>query len=223
MAQELVRMSTKELDRVDVVRRVIERRLTQVKAAELMGLTARQVRRLCNAYQDAGPIGLASRKRGQPSNRRLPPLLQAQAVEIVRERYADFGPKLAQEKLLELHHIRVAKETLRKWMTLAPTRSPSDLLPGWAPLLDHLCDRLEAVGWNRRFAQVKEKFGVLRIYFEEEHPTFTALADECEEASRDICAFCGRQGRLIILDHWNVTLCDACSTAARTNRERNRG
>ena len=40
MAQELVRMSTKELDRVDVVRRVIERRLTQVKAAELMGLSA---------------------------------------------------------------------------------------------------------------------------------------------------------------------------------------
>ena len=82
MAQELVRMSTKELDRVDVIRRVIEQKLTQVKAAELMGLTARQVRRLCIAYQTAGPIGLASRKRGQPSNRRLPPQLQAEAVEI---------------------------------------------------------------------------------------------------------------------------------------------
>ena len=126
MAQELVSMSTKELDRVDLVRRVIERRLTQVKAAELMGLSARQVRRLCIAYQQAGPIGLASRKRGQPSNRRLPPQLQAEAVEIVRERYADFGPKLAQEKLLELHHIRVAKETLRKWMTLAGLWLPRD-------------------------------------------------------------------------------------------------
>src|SRR6267142_845189 len=126
MAQELVRMSTKELGRVDVVRRVIERRLTQVKAAELMGLSARQVRRLCVAYQQAGPIGLASRKRGQPSNRRLPPQLQAEAVEIVRQRYADFGPKLAQEKLLELHHIRVAKETLRKWMTLARLWLPRD-------------------------------------------------------------------------------------------------
>jgi hypothetical protein len=71
--QDLVRMSTKELDRVDVVRRVIERRLTQVKAAELMGLSARQVRRLCIAYQQAGPIGLASRKQGQLSNWRLPP------------------------------------------------------------------------------------------------------------------------------------------------------
>ena len=126
MAQELVRMSTKELDRVDVIRRVIERRLTQLKAAELMGLTARQVRRLCIAYQQAGPIGLASRRRGQPSNRRLPPQLQAEAVEIIRERYADFGPKLAQEKLLELHHIRVAKETLRKWMTLAGLWLPRD-------------------------------------------------------------------------------------------------
>jgi hypothetical protein len=41
MAQELVRMSAKELDRVDVVRRVIERRLTQVKVAELKSLTSR--------------------------------------------------------------------------------------------------------------------------------------------------------------------------------------
>ena len=38
MAQELVRMSAKELDRVDVVRRVIERGLTQVKAVELIYL-----------------------------------------------------------------------------------------------------------------------------------------------------------------------------------------
>ena len=119
MAQELVGISTKELDRVDVVRRVIERRLPQVNAVELMGLTARQVRRLCIAYQQAGPICLASRKRGQPSNRRLPPQLQVEAVEIVRERYADFGPKLAQEKLLELHHIGVAMSarpvTIRRW------------------------------------------------------------------------------------------------------------
>jgi hypothetical protein len=56
----------------------------------------------------------------------LPPQLQAEAVEIGRERYADFGPKLAQEKLLELHHLRVAKETLRKWMTLAGLWLPRD-------------------------------------------------------------------------------------------------
>ena len=76
MAQELVRMSAKELDRVDVVRRVIEGRLTQVKAAELMGLSAREVRRLCIAYQQAGPIGLASRKRTDPAGETGRPVLR---------------------------------------------------------------------------------------------------------------------------------------------------
>jgi hypothetical protein len=84
-----------------------------------MGLCARQVRRLCTAYERHGPTGLASRKRGKPSNRRLSEAFQQRATEIVRELYCDFGPTLAQEKLLELHGVRVAKETLRKWMATA--------------------------------------------------------------------------------------------------------
>ena len=60
-------MSTKEIDRLEVVRRVLERGLTRVKAAELLGLEERQVRRLCAAYEAEGAGGLVSRRRGQPS------------------------------------------------------------------------------------------------------------------------------------------------------------
>jgi transposase len=108
VAQELVEMSSKELDRLAVVRQVLEGRLTQAKAGEFIGLSERQVRRLCAAFDERGPAGLVSGKRGQPSNRRLPEELRSQAVEIVRERYADFGPTLACEKLLELHDLRVS-------------------------------------------------------------------------------------------------------------------
>jgi transposase len=99
--------------------RGLEGRLSQEKAALLMGLGARQVRRLCRSYERHGPTGLASRKRGRPSNWRLPEDPQLRATAIVRELYGDFGPTLAQEKLLELHGVRVAKETLRKWMAAA--------------------------------------------------------------------------------------------------------
>jgi len=116
VAQELVEMSSKELDRLAVVRQVVEGRLTQAKAGEFIGLSERQVRRLCAAFEELGPAGLVSGKRGQPSNRRLPEELRSQAIEIVRERYADFGPTLACEKLLELHDLRVSKETLRAWL-----------------------------------------------------------------------------------------------------------
>src|SRR3954468_13020630 len=116
MATELVTMSRKEIDRLGVIRQVVEGRLGQAKAGQLMGMGARQVRRLCAAYEREGPTGLASRKRGRPSNRRLPDSLQARTTALVRDLYSEFGPTLGREKLLERHGVRVGKETLRKWM-----------------------------------------------------------------------------------------------------------
>ena len=77
MAGRLITMSAKELDRLEVIRRVAEAQLTQVKAGELLGLTSRQVRRLCRALEAGGPGGLVSRKRGRPSNRKLSAELQS--------------------------------------------------------------------------------------------------------------------------------------------------
>jgi homeodomain-containing protein len=119
MAGEFLTMSAKELDCLGVIRRVVELQLSQVKASELLGLTVRQVRRLCRAFEQSGPGGLASRRRGRPSNRRLPEEFRARAVALVREHYADFGPMLAREKLLERHDLHVGRETLRKWMAAA--------------------------------------------------------------------------------------------------------
>jgi hypothetical protein len=58
MATELDSMSRKEIDRLDVIGRVVERRLTQVKAAQLLGLGPRQVGRLCAPYGRHGPSRL---------------------------------------------------------------------------------------------------------------------------------------------------------------------
>jgi transposase len=109
-------MSAKELDRLEVLGRVVERRLTQRQAAEQLGLSRRQVERLCRALRADGAAGLVSRKRGRPSNRKLPAAVRAHALELVRARYADFGPTLACEKLAEQHGVAVSRETLRHWM-----------------------------------------------------------------------------------------------------------
>jgi transposase len=110
-------MSAKELERLEVLGRVIERRLTQRQAAEQLGLSLRQVERLCRALRSAGAGGLVSRKRGRPSNRKLPEAVRERALDVVRARYADFGPTLACEKLVEEHGVAVSRETLRGWMT----------------------------------------------------------------------------------------------------------
>ena len=90
--QEMVTMSTTEIDRLEVVQRVLEHRLTRVKAAELMGLKERQVRRLCAAYEAEGAGGLVSRRRGRPSNNRTDAGLQEQAMTLIRERYQRLWP-----------------------------------------------------------------------------------------------------------------------------------
>src|SRR3982751_6105607 len=66
-----------------------------------------------------GAASLVSKRRGRPSNNRLPEAYRELALSLVRERYADFGPTLAAEKLAEVHGCAISRETLRVWMIAA--------------------------------------------------------------------------------------------------------
>src|SRR5690606_29721009 len=115
-SEEILQMSVRELSRVEVVSRVEEKRLSQREGALELGITSRQMRRLQQRYRECGAKGLVSRRRGRPSNNRLSEAFKAEVLSVVRERYADFGPTLAQEKLLEVHGLRISKESLRGMM-----------------------------------------------------------------------------------------------------------
>ena len=112
-------LSMTELDRLQVMTRIAERRLTRRRAAALLRLSERQVRRLYDAFATTGAASLASRRRGRPSGRRLPDATRERAVALVRERYADFGPTFAHQKLTEEHTLVLSVETLRGWMSAA--------------------------------------------------------------------------------------------------------
>ena len=96
-----VTMTMRELERLKCVQGVVDRQLKLYQAAERLGLTTRQVRRLVRRYSQEGPAGLISRHRNRPSNYPLKATIADQAFGIIRERYADFGPTLAAEKLRE--------------------------------------------------------------------------------------------------------------------------
>ena len=119
MELDMITMRQRELQRLPVIDSVLAKQITQVEAARCLGLSDRQIRRLQGRRQREGPQGLAHRARGRPSNRRLPATLQHQVVTLVRDRYPDFGPTLAGEKLAEVHKIRLSDETLRQWMRQA--------------------------------------------------------------------------------------------------------
>src|SRR5262249_21299190 len=103
-------------DAADCAADLNQGRLTTAVAAQLLGLGRRQVFRLLKIYGIEGAAGLVSKRRGHPSNRRKPAALRTRALAIFRERYWDFGPTLAAEKLREVHGIALGRETLRLWM-----------------------------------------------------------------------------------------------------------
>jgi hypothetical protein len=87
-------LSHKELDRLQILTRLAEKRLTQRQAGELMGVTERQVRRIYRAFQVEGAAALTSRQRRRSNLRRLPQQTRDRALELVREHawFEDRGP-----------------------------------------------------------------------------------------------------------------------------------
>src|SRR5882757_3420511 len=128
-ATDRITMSMRELDRFKVIQSVADGLVKPWRAAERLGLTSRQIRRLVVRLREHGPAGLVSGRREKPSNNRLDTTTADRAVAIIRERYADFGPTLACEKLRECHGLTLSKETVRHLMTEAGLWMPRKQRP----------------------------------------------------------------------------------------------
>jgi transposase len=109
-------MSERDLQRIEVLAEVIAQRRTVAAAAAVLGLSVRQVHRLLRSYRRGGAAAIVHQARGRPSNNRIRDDARAEAMELVRRAYADFGPTLAAEMLAEKHALTVSRETLRGWM-----------------------------------------------------------------------------------------------------------
>jgi len=117
-------MSEEEVRRAGVLRRVKAGELSQVEAADVLGLSYRQLKRIYGRYRAEGARGLVHGNAGKPSNRATPAKQRQRILGLVRKHYSGgpgerFGPTLAAEHLAEDHGIRVDAETLRRWMLAA--------------------------------------------------------------------------------------------------------
>ena len=113
---KLQTMSNQEITRLEAMQRIKDKRLTQKEAGQMLGISTRQVKRLYQAYRKKGAKGLISARRGKPSKNRLDAGIVQQALDLIKEKYADFGPTLAHEKLAEVHQIQVSRESVRRIM-----------------------------------------------------------------------------------------------------------
>jgi transposase len=114
-------MSKRELGRVEVLARIRSKQLRIVDASRLMGVSYRQAKRLWKRYREEGAAGLQHRSAGRHSNHAREMKFRKKVLQLVREKYGGavgerFGPTLAAEHLAAEDGLKIAAETLRRWM-----------------------------------------------------------------------------------------------------------
>lgn len=110
-------MTQVERDRLVTLRKTQKRLITRAQAAEELGLSVRQVKRLVKELKKRGDKASIHGLRGRPSNHRIGEELQTKAVGILKQDvYRGFGPTLASEYLAKKHGIEASRETVRQWM-----------------------------------------------------------------------------------------------------------
>jgi transposase len=124
MNRETFRMSQKELQRMVVISSCVKGTLTCARAAELLALSVRHVKRLKSRYRQGSGAALAHVSRGRPSPRRLPEPVRARILALARTRYVGFNDHHLCEKLCEVEGISLGRETLRRLLRSAGIGSP---------------------------------------------------------------------------------------------------
>ena len=109
-------LNDKEKQKLGVITSLLERKLTNGQAARKLCLSIRQIQRLKLEVKKHGHLALIHKLKGKPSNHKMSQHHKVKAISLVKERYFDFHPTLASEKLEEYHNLHIQPETLRLWM-----------------------------------------------------------------------------------------------------------
>jgi len=171
----IIEMSIRELRRLKAVQEAIDKHITQRAASSVIGISERQVRRLVRAVKEQGETGIIHKARGQVSPKKIPERKREGILKLYRDKYLDFGPTFAAEKLYEMDGIRLSKETLRKWLVeegLWSKKSKKTSHRNWRPR-------------KERFGEMAQLDGSHHDWLEGRGPelVFMAYIDGCNQRS----------------------------------------
>lgn len=115
---EVLTMSNRDIDKLRVIRNVLDKKLTQLEAADILDIGDRQVRRLCVAVLSRGNRGILHGLLGRPSNNQIDPELLGMALSGLHDPlWEGFGAVFAQQKLEDWYAVVLSDTTVRKWMS----------------------------------------------------------------------------------------------------------
>lgn len=166
----ILTMTQGDLKRLHLIRKAIDKCIKQRQAAEILGLSQRQIRRLVKRVRDESDKGIIHRLRGIRSHRAIPDKIKDRALTLCRSIYAGFNPTLASEKLFENNKIGVSRETLRQWFIssgIAYDARHSRPHRRWRPRREHCGQMLQMDGSHHDWFEGRAKPCVLMGYIDD--------------------------------------------------------
>lgn len=170
-----ITMSQKESTRYDIIQSAIKKEIQTSEAAEILGLTERQIRRLKIKVVKEGIKGVIHAGRGKPSGKKIPEQEKEKIIKIIQEKYFDFGPTFAAEKLDEDHKIKRDPKTIRAIMIEKDFWKPKKKKKG------------EYRSWRQRrssFGELQQYDGSYEYWFEGRAPKCCLIASIDDATSR---------------------------------------
>ncbi|MGI9452241.1 MAG: helix-turn-helix domain-containing protein, partial [Geminicoccaceae bacterium] len=142
-------MSSRKVDRAEVLARLDDGRLDAQSAAKIIGVSERHIFRLLKAFRQGGASSLNHQHRGRRSNNRISDSLRKDVLALIRKNYVGFGPTHIANELLERKDIKLSRETLRSWMIEAGLWLPKGERKGSKQALLHSDKTIEAGNRDR--------------------------------------------------------------------------
>lgn len=98
MRKDIIGMSKRELKRLELIHKILGKRIKQKDAAKILLLSVRQVKRIVKKVKVHGDIAIVHGNRGKLSKRKFSDAFKDEVIKVVKRRYYDFGPTFAAEK-----------------------------------------------------------------------------------------------------------------------------
>jgi len=188
--KDIIMMSQRELRRLQIIHKALDKKLKQVGAADILGLSNRQIRRIVEKVRREGDKGIVHKSRGRPSNRTISGKIKARVINLYRQKYPDFGPTLANEKLFEIDKIKIGTQTLRNWLIEEGE---------WKKSRKHR----KHLRWRERkhhFGEMEQVDGSHHDWFEGRGPKCVLMGHIDDAKSNVFAQFCKYEGTFPFMD-----------------------
>jgi len=157
-------MTNKEARRHKIINNLIHGKINGTQAAKQLDLSIRQTKRLKARVSKEGIKGIIHKLRGTQGNNKLDEKIVEKAIVFIKEKYSDFGPTFAQEKLAEINKLKIGVSTVRKIMIDEKLFTPR-----------HRKKNKEYREWRER----KAAYGEMGQFDGSYHDWFEGRAPEC--------------------------------------------